>query len=46
MARKMNYSARLPFTTEQVYAALSSREYWDVVIAELRKYSENELKSF
>ncbi|KIQ16783.1 hypothetical protein ASG56_12520 [Rhodococcus sp. Leaf7] len=46
MARRMNYSARLPFTTEQVYAALTTRDYWDAIIVELRKLSENELTKF
>ncbi|WP_188543267.1 DUF2505 domain-containing protein [Rhodococcoides trifolii] len=46
MARKMNYSARLPFTTEQVYEALRSRDYWDAIIEEMRKYSHNEMKTF
>ena len=42
----MNYSARFTHSTQQVYAALSSREHWDARIEEMRKYSENELKSF
>lgn len=46
MARRMNYSARLPFTTEQVYDALTTRAYWDAIVEELRKYSHNELASF
>lgn len=46
MARRMNYSARLPYSTEQVYRALTTRDYWDAIIVELRKYSENELKKF
>ncbi|MBY6350309.1 DUF2505 domain-containing protein [Rhodococcoides corynebacterioides] len=46
MARRMNYSARLPFTTEQVYGALTSQSYWDAIVEELRKYSENEMTSF
>ena len=45
MARKMNYSARLPFTTEQVYEALQTRDYWDAIVEEMRKYSPNELIS-
>ncbi|MGB3772610.1 MAG: DUF2505 domain-containing protein [Rhodococcus sp. (in: high G+C Gram-positive bacteria)] len=46
MARRMNYSARLPFTTEQVYGALTTRSYWDAIVEELRKYSENEMTTF
>ncbi len=46
MARRMNYSARFTYSTEQVYAALSSRDHWDARIEELKKYSHNELKSF
>lgn len=46
MARRMNYSARLPFTTEQVYGALTTRDYWDAIVEELRKYSENEMTKF
>ncbi|MGV8873581.1 MAG: DUF2505 domain-containing protein [Rhodococcus sp. (in: high G+C Gram-positive bacteria)] len=46
MARRMNYSARFTHSTLQVYAALSSRDHWDARIEEMRKYSENELKSF
>ena len=42
----MNYSARFTHSTQQVYAALSSRDHWDARIEEMRKYSENELKSF
>lgn len=46
MARRMNYSARFTYSTEQVYAALSSRDHWDARIEEMKKYSHNELKSF
>ncbi|MCZ4079228.1 DUF2505 domain-containing protein [Rhodococcus sp. H36-A4] len=46
MARRMNYSARFTHSTEQVYAALSSRDHWDARIEEMKKYSHNELKSF
>lgn len=46
MARRMNYSARFTYSTEQVYSALSSRDHWDARIEEMKKYSENELKSF
>ena len=42
----MNYSARFTYSTEQVYAALSSRDHWDARIAEMKKYSHNELISF
>ncbi|MCC8926668.1 DUF2505 domain-containing protein [Rhodococcus sp. BGS-1C] len=46
MARRMNYSARFTYSTEQVYAALSSRDHWDARIEEMKKYSHNELISF
>ncbi|WP_378734327.1 DUF2505 domain-containing protein [Nocardia brasiliensis] len=40
MARRLDYSARYPLhTTKEVYAALSSRDYWDARMAEMRKYS-------
>lgn len=42
----MNYSARFTYSTEQVYAALSSRDHWDARIEEMKKYSHNELISF
>ncbi|MEG8180625.1 DUF2505 domain-containing protein [Nocardia terpenica] len=44
MARRLDYSARYPLhTTKEVYAALSSRDYWDARMAEMRKYSPNEV---
>ncbi|MBF6182950.1 DUF2505 domain-containing protein [Nocardia otitidiscaviarum] len=44
MARRLDYSARYPLhTTEEVYAALSSRPYWDARIEEMRKYSPNDV---
>ncbi|WP_072804342.1 DUF2505 domain-containing protein [Rhodococcoides yunnanense] len=46
MARRMNYSARFTHSTEQVYAALSSRDHWNARVEEMKKYSHNELKSF
>ena len=42
----MNYSARFTYSTEQVYAALSSRDHWDARIEEMKKNSHNELISF
>ncbi|MFI6867984.1 DUF2505 domain-containing protein [Nocardia sp. NPDC050406] len=46
MARRLDYSARYQLhTTEEVYAALSNREYWDARIEEMRKYSDNDVVS-
>ena len=46
MARRLDYSARYPLhTTKEVYAALADRDYWDARMAEMRKYSPNELVS-
>lgn len=45
MARRMNYSARLAFRTDQVYEALQNRDYWEHRIEEMRKHSPNELIS-
>ncbi|MFE9578911.1 DUF2505 domain-containing protein [Nocardia sp. NPDC006044] len=40
MARRLDYSARYPLhTTKELYSALSSRDYWDARMAEMRKYS-------
>ncbi|MEV5651878.1 DUF2505 domain-containing protein [Nocardia sp. NPDC052254] len=44
MARRLDYSARYPLhTTKEVYSALSSREYWDARMEEMRKHSPNEV---
>lgn len=44
MARRLDYSARYPLhTTEEVYAALSNRAYWDARMEEMRKHSPNEV---
>ncbi|MBO0852536.1 MAG: DUF2505 domain-containing protein [Nocardia sp.] len=44
MARRLDYSARYPLhTTKEVYGALSTRAYWDARMAEMRKYSPNEV---
>ncbi|AHH21829.1 hypothetical protein NONO_c70680 [Nocardia nova SH22a] len=46
MARRLDYSARYPLhTTKEVYNALSSREYWDARMEEMRKHSPNEVVS-
>lgn len=46
MARRLDYSARYPLhTTKELYAALSTRDYWEARIEEMRKYSPNELVS-
>ncbi|MDG3009956.1 DUF2505 domain-containing protein [Rhodococcus sp. D2-41] len=37
MARRIDYSARLPFSADRVYAALSDRDYWDGLMAEMRE---------
>ncbi len=38
MARRLDYSARFPLhTTKELYAALSTREYWDDRCAEMSK---------
>ena len=42
MARRLDYSARYPLhTTEELYAALQSRDYWEARVAEMRKYAPN-----
>jgi hypothetical protein len=46
MARRIDYSARYHYTIDQVYSALSSREYWEEIAEEMRKYSPNHLESF
>jgi hypothetical protein len=44
MARRLDYSARYPLhTTHEVYAALRDRDYWEARMAEMRKYSPNEV---
>ncbi|SDD60332.1 DUF2505 domain-containing protein [Rhodococcus tukisamuensis] len=45
MARRIDYSARYTHSTEQVYAALTNRDYWEARIEELRKYSDNRVES-
>lgn len=46
MARRLDYSARYPLhTTNEVYAAMMSREHWDARIEELRKHSPNDIVS-
>ena len=40
MARRLDYSARFPLhTTEELYAALRSRDYWEARVAEMRKHA-------
>ncbi|MGQ4596956.1 DUF2505 family protein [Nocardia sp. R6R-6] len=40
MARRLDYSARYPLhTTKELYAALSSRDFWEARIEEMRKYT-------
>lgn len=47
MARRLDYSARYPLhTTREVYEALTSRDYWEGRVEEMRKYSPNQLASF
>ncbi|MFF0817271.1 DUF2505 domain-containing protein [Rhodococcus sp. NPDC003318] len=46
MARRIDYSARYTHSTEQVYAALTDREYWEARMIELRKFSDNEVEKF
>ena len=46
MARRIDYSARYPYSPEQVYEALSDRTHWEARIVEMRKYSENHLAEF
>ncbi|WP_435591447.1 DUF2505 domain-containing protein [Nocardia sp. bgisy118] len=47
MARRLDYSARYPLhTTKELYKALSTREYWEARVAEMRKYTpDNEVSS-
>ena len=38
--RRLDYSARYPLhTTKELYEALSTREYWEARVAEMRKYT-------
>ncbi len=46
MARRIDYSARYTHSTEEVYSALSNRDYWEARMIELRKFSDNEVESF
>lgn len=47
MARRLDYSARYPMhTAHEVYQALSSRDYWEGRVEEMRKYSPNHVTSF
>ncbi|MGW4370460.1 DUF2505 domain-containing protein [Nocardia takedensis] len=48
MARRLDYSARYPLhSTKELYEALSSREYWEARVAEMRKYTpDNEVVGF
>ena len=46
MARRIDYSARYHFGADEVYAALSSRSYWEDVVEEMNKYSPNYIDSF
>ncbi|MCX5041810.1 DUF2505 domain-containing protein [Aldersonia sp. NBC_00410] len=47
MARRLDYSARYPLhTTREVYDALTSRDYWEARVEEMRKYSPNHVASF
>lgn len=46
MARRIDYSARYTHPTEQVYSALTNRDYWEARMVELRKFSDNEVESF
>lgn len=46
MARRLDYSARYPLhTTKELYAALSTRDYWEARVEEMRKYSPNHVVS-
>ncbi len=46
MARRIDYSARYNFTTDQVYSALRDRDYWEDCVEEMRKFSPNHIESF
>ncbi|NLU85144.1 DUF2505 domain-containing protein [Rhodococcus sp. HNM0569] len=46
MARRIDYSARYTHAPEAVYEALSTRDYWEARIEEMRKYSENHVEHF
>ncbi|MFR9753810.1 DUF2505 domain-containing protein [Nocardia sp. 004] len=40
MARRLDYSARYPLhTTKELYGALSSRDYWEARMTEMRKHT-------
>lgn len=41
MARRIDYSARFDHPAERVYAALSSPDYWEARMEEMRKYADN-----
>ncbi|MFF0545624.1 DUF2505 domain-containing protein [Nocardia thailandica] len=47
MARRLDYSARYPLhKTEELYAALANRDYWEARVAEMRKLTpDNEVVS-
>ncbi len=47
MARRIDYSARYTcHTAEPVYSALTSRDYWEARVEEMRKYSPNHVVDF
>ncbi|MFD6859002.1 DUF2505 domain-containing protein [Rhodococcus sp. NPDC060090] len=46
MARRSNFSARFPYSTERVYSALSDPDHWEARMSEMRKYSENHVEEF
>ena len=46
MARRIDYSARYTYTPEEVYAALTNRDHWEMRMAEMRQWSENHVEDF
>lgn len=46
MTRKIDYSARYPVAPSVLYRAMSTREYWDARVEEMRKWSDNRLVDF
>jgi hypothetical protein len=46
MARRIDYSARYHYSTEQVYSALTNRDYWEAIVEKMREFSPNHIESF
>ncbi|EOM76668.1 DUF2505 domain-containing protein [Rhodococcus rhodnii] len=46
MARRIDYSARYTHAPEDVYKALSTRDFWEARVEEMRNYSQNHVEHF